>query len=131
MEQVDVGPCGAPQIPDGQLYVCPFTIAAGAGVGTYALSYAASASDLACSPIPSVTSVAGEVIVTTCTGDCNGNDVVSIGEVVKCVNHFLGEPFCNATNASLGCTVADANLDGVVSIGEVVQCINRFLNGCP
>jgi len=55
---------------------------------------------------------------------------VTIGEVIKCVNMFLGQPFCNPTNPALGCPVADANLNGSVSIGEVIQCVNRFLNGC-
>lgn len=72
----------------------------------------------------------GRIAVTTCTGDCDGDGQVTIGEVVKCINLFLGQPLCDTRDASLGCPVADSNLDGTVSIGEVVQCVNRFLSGC-
>ncbi len=52
-------------------------------------------------------------------GDCNGDGMVSIGEVQRAINMFLGiePPGCNA----------DANGDGMVSIGEVQRVINAFL----
>ena len=77
-----------------------------------------------------MTGTAAQVVVTTCTGDCNGDGIVTIGEVIKCVNLFLGQPFCNLADAKLSCPVADANMSGSVSIGEVVLCVNRFLAGC-
>jgi len=58
-----------------------------------------------------------------CTGDCDGNGTVSIGDVTKCINVFLGQPLAL-------CPSADANQNMSVSIGEVTQCIGRFLNGC-
>lgn len=52
-------------------------------------------------------------------GDCNLDGTVSIGEVQKAINMFLGiEP--------VGCG-ADCNGDGAVSIGEVQKVINAFL----
>jgi len=69
------------------------------------------------------TTVTPAVAPAACVGDCDGNAVVSIGEVSKCINMFLGQPLAL-------CPVSDANQDGHVSIGEVTQCVNRFLNGC-
>ena len=56
-------------------------------------------------------------------GDCDGNETVSIGEVQKVINMFLGllPPGCNA----------DANGDGVIGIGELQQVINAFLGIAP
>jgi hypothetical protein len=58
-------------------------------------------------------------------GDCDGNGTVSIGEVQKAINMFLGSipPDCGV----------DCNGDGTVSIGEVQKVINAFLgltNSC-
>lgn len=52
-------------------------------------------------------------------GDCNGDGTVSIGEVQKAINMFLGtEP--------VGCG-ADCDGNGSISIGEVQKVINAFL----
>lgn len=117
-------------IPDGLLATCQFAVGVGAALGSHALTNTPAATDPASNPIPGVVGAAGQIIVTTCTGDCNGDTHVTIGEVIKCVNLFLGQPLCNPSNANLSCPVADASLDGIVSIGEVIQCVNRFLNGC-
>ena len=52
-------------------------------------------------------------------GDCDGSGTVSIGEVQKAINMFLGSipPDCGV----------DCNGDGTVSIGEVQKVINGFL----
>ena len=52
-------------------------------------------------------------------GDCDSNGTVSIGEVQKAINMFLG-------TFAPGCGV-DCNGDGTVSIGEVQKVINAFL----
>jgi PKD repeat protein len=52
-------------------------------------------------------------------GDCDGDGQVSIGEVQKAINMFLGI-------LPVGCGV-DCNGDGSVSIGEVQKVINAFL----
>lgn len=56
-------------------------------------------------------------------GDCDGDGIVSIGDVQGAVNMFLGI-------ASPACHVDD-NGDGAVSIGEVQKVINAFLGICP
>lgn len=52
-------------------------------------------------------------------GDCDGDGQVSIGEVQKAINMFLG-------TLPPGCGV-DCNGDGSISIGEVQKVINGFL----
>ena len=56
-------------------------------------------------------------------GDCNGDWSVTIGEVQKGVNMFLGSelPSCSV----------DADGDSKVSIGELQRVINCFLGYCP
>lgn len=117
-------------IADGLLYTCTVPIAADASLGTHALSNVAAASDVTGSAVNGVTGTPGQIVVTTCTGDCNGDGGVSIGEVTRCVNLFLGQPLCNVANPTLSCPAADVNHDGKVAIGEVTQCVSRFLQGC-
>ena len=60
-----------------------------------------------------------------CPGDCTGDGVVSINELIRAVNIALG-------HAPLtGCPAADANGDGVVRIGELISAVNAALTGCP
>lgn len=128
-EQVELSGAST-AVPDGTLYVCEFSVAAAARVGTYPLANAAAAVDAFGSAMTDVTGAPGQITVTTCTADCNGDGHVTIGEVVNCVNLFLGQPLCNLNMPELSCPVADANLDGIVSIGEVTACINAFLGAC-
>ena len=65
---------------------------------------------------------AGAITVTSgggIPGDCNGDGSVSIGEVQKAINMFLGAipPDCGV----------DCNGNGQVSIGELQKVINGFL----
>ena len=69
--------------------------------------------------------------MTNCAGDCDGSGAVSLGEVSRCVNLFLGQSLCSDTTPRLNCSVADADNGGSVSIGELIQCVQRFINGCP
>ena len=128
-ERIAVGG-NANVIPAGVLYSCTFAVSAGASTGVSAVTNSPSAADTSGSDIAGVTGSAGQVRVTTCTGDCDGNGVVTIGEIIKCVNLFLGQPLCNPGTPTASCPVADVNLNGSVSIGEVTQCINHFLGGC-
>ncbi len=129
VEQVDVGG-NLNALPNGPLFICSLSIAASVATGSYPLTNAPTASDTAGNPIGDVSGTAGPLIVTGCTGDCDGNGAVSLGELGKCINAFLGRPLCNVVNPELSCPAADANLDGAVSIGEVEQCVNRLLGGC-
>lgn len=103
-------------IPNGDLYTAQYTVSAQATPGLYGIS----------EPVPGAT-----IRISTCTGDCNGNNQVSIGEVQQCVNKFLGASLCTLSASVSNCPIADANNNGEVSIGEVQQCVSRFLGGCP
>jgi PKD repeat protein len=90
-----------------------------ASPGTYTWSMTATWNGKSCSKTGTVTAGGGV------PGDCDGSGTVSIGEVQKAINMFLGSipPDCGV----------DCNGDGAVSIGEVQKVINGFLGlatGC-
>ncbi len=60
-----------------------------------------------------------------CTGDCNGDGTVDIGELIRGVNIALG-----SANASV-CRAVDTNGSGSVSISELIAAVNVALAGCP
>ncbi len=60
-----------------------------------------------------------------CVGDCNGNGVVAINELVRGVNIALGSAPLDI------CPSFDRNGDGSVSISELVAAVNNALTGCP
>lgn len=83
--------------------------------GTYAWTLTVSVDSVTCSRTGTLT----VTVATARPGDCDGDGSVSIGEVQKAINMFLGLQ-------SLGCGV-DCSGDGVISIGEVQKVINGFL----
>jgi hypothetical protein len=84
-----------------------------AGAGTYRWRLTATLHLASCSAGGTVT------VLPRIPGDCDGDGTVSIGEVQKAINMFLGliPPDCGV----------DCNGDGAVSIGEVQKVINGFL----
>lgn len=60
-----------------------------------------------------------------CLGDCNGNGVVSVDELIKGVNIALGSAALDT------CACFDANGDLAVAINELIGGVNNALNGCP
>lgn len=58
-----------------------------------------------------------------CAGDCDGNGMVTIAELVGGVASALG----NGTP----CAALDRNGDGKVTIGELVAAVAATLEGCP
>lgn len=60
-----------------------------------------------------------------CTGDCNGNDQVTIDELVRSVNIALGLLPLTA------CIAIDRNLDGAATVNELITAVNHALFGCP
>jgi hypothetical protein len=60
-----------------------------------------------------------------CVGDCDGDHMVAIGELIMGVNIALG----NAPVST--CPAFDADGNGMVAIGELIQGVNNALNGCP
>jgi hypothetical protein len=60
-----------------------------------------------------------------CVGDCSGNRMVAINELVIGVNILLGsQPIEN-------CPAFDPNHTGTVTVEELVQAVNNALEGCP
>ena len=64
-------------------------------------------------------------VASSCSGDCDFNGSVSVGEVIRQVNISLGK-------ASLAvCLPVDANRNGQVHIGELIRSVRQVLDGCP
>jgi hypothetical protein len=76
--------------------------------------------------LPSFLSFAPAVFAGTsdCTGDCNGDQKVSVDELV------VGTQLALATGVA-GCTAIDADGDASVSIDELVIAVGHALGGCP
>lgn len=60
-----------------------------------------------------------------CVGDCDGDGVVGIDELLRCVNIAI-----NIQPLGL-CPACDRDTSGAVSIDELVRAIGNALNGCP
>src|SRR5262249_38468410 len=61
----------------------------------------------------------------TCPGDCNGDGMVTIDELIKGVSillEIIGFPSCPAM---------DVDGNGTVAINELVAAVNAALSGCP
>jgi hypothetical protein len=60
----------------------------------------------------------------TCPGDCNGDGVVTVDELIRGVDIALGMvPVCE-------CVPIDSNHDRTVTVDEVLTAVGRALNGC-
>jgi len=59
-----------------------------------------------------------------CVGDCDGDGVVTVDELVAGVNSALG------AGAAVDCESLDANHDGVVTVDEIVTAVDHALQGC-
>lgn len=117
-------------IPDGILYTCTFHVGPSTLPGSYSLlSQNATAFSPTGSEIPFVMGTDGQVIVSlvpaACPGDCDGNQIVTVEELIRGVNIALG------TRPATDCPDFDANGDGDVSIAELVGAVNAALGGCP
>ncbi len=60
-----------------------------------------------------------------CVGDCNGDGVVMINELITGVNIVLGITPVSA------CPAFDPDGGGTVTIADLVTAVNNALNGCP
>ena len=61
----------------------------------------------------------------SCVGDCNGNGVVTINELILGVNIALGSAAVD------DCPAFDENGNGMVGINELIAAVNNALGGCP
>jgi len=67
----------------------------------------------------------GGVSAATCVGDCSGDHMVTVDEILTMVNIALG-------NAPVSeCTAGDANGDGMITVDEILTAANNALNCCP
>jgi hypothetical protein len=74
---------------------------------------------------PSGSTETPTVAAPVCVGDCDGNHVVEINEILIGVNILLG-------NASLDqCRSFDCEHTGTVSVACLIQGVNSILIGCP
>jgi hypothetical protein len=60
-----------------------------------------------------------------CVGDCNGDGMVAINELIIGVNIALGSQPASA------CPSFDVNGDGEVTINELITAVNNALGSCP
>lgn len=115
-------------IPDGStLYTCNLEL--GNADGTVPLVCAnPDSSDPDGVPLPT-TCTDGEVTIVpdgnACVGDCNGNGVVTLGEVQTALDIFFDEDLIDE------CRAADANGNGSVTLGEVQASLDNFFDDCP
>lgn len=65
-----------------------------------------------------------ETEVCACAGDCNGDRVVRINELIGLVRIALRLDPLEA------CPDADTNADGAIGVGEIVAAVQRSLDGC-
>jgi outer membrane protein assembly factor BamB len=63
--------------------------------------------------------------VTSCVGDCDGDQRITINELLTMVNITLG----NLDIAT--CQAGDANGDLQITIDEILTAVNNLLDGCP
>lgn len=59
-----------------------------------------------------------------CIGDCNGDAVVTIDELITGVRITLGESLTEA------CSAFDADRSGTVTVDELIRAIDGPLNSC-
>jgi subtilase family serine protease len=59
-----------------------------------------------------------------CAGDCNGDGMVTVDELIAGVNVALGVAPVSS------CPAMDTNHDGQVAIDELIAATGRALNGC-
>lgn len=120
------GPVASPVIPEGaMLYSCRIAIPAATAVGTYPLVCGGpnSATNAGGNQVPA-NCQDGEVIVqTNLPGDCNGDGVVTIDELILGVNIALNlRPVAD-------CPAFDTDFSGSVSVGELIAAVNVALRG--
>lgn len=65
-----------------------------------------------------------ETETASCAGDCDGDQAVSIAELISAVNIALGKREVD------GCPTVDTDGDGVVRVNELVTAVSRALRGC-
>lgn len=122
-------------LPDGDIIDCTFTISPSAVSGTStALTFEAAGGSDAEFKDYALVGTDGAVVITDvpptpgasgCTGDCNGDEQVSVDEILSLVSTALG------LQQGSVCSAGDRNGDGEITIDEILIAIRNALNGCP
>lgn len=81
----------------------------------------ATATATATQPTPAATPT---VTPITCGGDCDGNGIVTIGELITAVRIAL------SVSPVTSCLAADLDMSGAVEINELISAVGRALSGC-
>lgn len=76
-------------------------------------------------PTSEPTSTPTPTVPAPCPGDCNGDRIVSVNELVLCVDILLGQSPLSE------CERLDTNEDGVVTIDNAVAAVGAAIEGCP
>ncbi len=63
--------------------------------------------------------------ISLCVGDCDGDGLVTINEIIVMVNIALGNLPVSA------CLAGDANNDLTIDVSEIILAVLNALNGCP
>jgi len=63
--------------------------------------------------------------VASCPGDCDGDALVGVDEVLRGVNIALNVLLVTA------CPPFDTNASGTVEIDEIIAAVDAALSGCP
>ncbi len=71
-----------------------------------------------------IVSLAPAAAQLPCVGDCDGDGMVSISELIRGVNISLGSAELST------CPAFDSSGDGTVTINELIQAVNAALQGC-
>ena len=130
---------GLDPLGNGELATCDFHILPDATLATAELTTEFVDLTGADGSLP-VIGVGGSIVITSltpgptqtplptspvrCVGDCDGDQRVTIAELIRGVNIAL-------TNLPLSaCEAFDSNGDGAVSVSELISAVNRTLAGC-
>ena len=76
-------------------------------------------------PTVSILRNTGTPPTPSCVGDCNGDGMVLVNELIIGVNIALGSAALDE------CVAFDANGNGMVLINELISGVNNALAGCP
>jgi hypothetical protein len=111
-------------IPDGAaLYECAVQVDADAEPGTHVLrNRNAAAADAAGADL--ATAAHDGAVTVVCAGDCNGDGLVGISELLRGVNISL------ANSALDSCPLFDLDRSGDVAISEIILAVGSALAGC-
>ena len=66
-----------------------------------------------------------------CVGDCTGDGMVTIDDLIRMVNIALGlRSVCGDEDGAGQCLAGDANCDCEITVDEIIRAVQNSLNGC-